>query len=138
MKSVYAHFPINVAVLDNGDSVDVRNFLGEKYTRHVCMLPGVKCSASSLKDEFLLQGNDIEMVSRSGKDQYLACYKFNDLICNDFVCPKLQPNECSWFPMGKNYLIFQRLNPTNSQTVRLDVSHVLEFIGKLFTQMELS
>ena len=67
MRSVYAHFPINITVLENNTVVQIRNFLGEKYTRNVRMLPGVTCTPSEKqKDEFILQGNDIELVSRSG------------------------------------------------------------------------
>ena len=67
MRSVYAHFPINVAISEASDMVEVRNFLGEKYTRKVRMLKGVTCEASKAqKDEFILDGNDIELVSRSG------------------------------------------------------------------------
>ncbi|XP_014778287.1 60S ribosomal protein L9 [Octopus bimaculoides] len=66
MRSVYAHFPINVVVLNNGNAVEIRNFLGEKFARHVEMLPGVLFSVSTAqKDEFVLEGNDIELVSRS-------------------------------------------------------------------------
>ncbi|XP_060083529.1 large ribosomal subunit protein uL6-like [Ylistrum balloti] len=66
MRSVYAHFPINIAILEGGTAVEVRNFLGEKYTRRVNMLPGVTFSTSpTMKDEFFIQGNDIELVSRS-------------------------------------------------------------------------
>merc|ERR1711948_70898 len=57
MRAVYAHFPINIAVS--------KNFLGEKFTRHVDMLPGVTFKPSGSKDEFILQGNDLELVSRS-------------------------------------------------------------------------
>lgn len=66
MKSVYAHFPINVAIGDDGKKVEVRNFLGEKFNRKVTMRRGVTCTASGNKDEFLVQGNDIELVSNSG------------------------------------------------------------------------
>jgi large subunit ribosomal protein L9e len=67
MRSVYAHFPINTTITENETLVDIRNFLGEKYTRQVRMLPGVKIYASKdLKDELVLEGNDIELVSRSG------------------------------------------------------------------------
>jgi large subunit ribosomal protein L9e len=66
MRSVYAHFPINIAIMENGSFVEVRNFLGEKFTRKVGMLPGVKIEASTgQKDEFIITGNDIELVSRS-------------------------------------------------------------------------
>ncbi|KAK7096706.1 large ribosomal subunit protein uL6-like [Littorina saxatilis] len=65
MRAVYAHFPINVVITENNTVVEVRNFLGEKFTRRVAMLPGVTCKASANKDEFLIEGNDIELVSRS-------------------------------------------------------------------------
>nr|AHA44489.1 60S ribosomal-like protein [Pectinaria gouldii] len=66
MRSVYAHFPINVAISEGNTMVEVRNFLGEKYTRKVHMLEGVKFTASEkTKDEFLLEGIDIEKVSQS-------------------------------------------------------------------------
>merc|ERR1712179_461471 len=66
MRSVYAHFPINVAIEGEGKKMAIRNFLGEKYTRHVNMLDGVKViNAPGQKDEFHLSGNDIELVSRS-------------------------------------------------------------------------
>ena len=67
MRSVYAHFPINVVILDGGTAVEIRNFLGEKFNRKVNMLKGVTIKASGQKDEFCLEGNDIELVSRSGK-----------------------------------------------------------------------
>ena len=66
MRSVYAHFPINIAINQDGTGVEVRNFLGEKFTRKVDMLKGVKIETSTgMKDEFILTGNDIELVSRS-------------------------------------------------------------------------
>lgn len=70
MRAVYAHFPININVTQEGTLVEVRNFLGEKFVRRVNMRPGVTCSNSTQKDEIIIQGNDIELVSNSGKLTY--------------------------------------------------------------------
>merc|ERR1712242_104618 len=66
MRAVYAHFPINCAVTEGGTLVEVRNFLGEKYTRRVRMHDGVVCENSKdQKDELIITGNNIEAVSQS-------------------------------------------------------------------------
>jgi large subunit ribosomal protein L9e len=66
MRYVYAHFPINVNISDDGKEVEIRNFLGEKVVRRVTMLPGVEIVHSKAqKDEIILSGNDIENVSQS-------------------------------------------------------------------------
>merc|ERR1712038_1736109 len=66
MRAVYAHFPINCAITEGGTLVEVRNFLGEKYTRRVRMHDGAKCENSKdQKDELILSGNSIEAVSQS-------------------------------------------------------------------------
>jgi len=83
MRTVYAHFPINCIIQDNGHAVEIRNFLGEKVlsihlsreflftfqqtVRHINMLSGVEISESKAqKDELILEGNDIDHVSQSG------------------------------------------------------------------------
>jgi large subunit ribosomal protein L9e len=42
MRFAYAHFPIQALVAGNGESVEIKNFLGEKRTRKIQCLPGVK------------------------------------------------------------------------------------------------
>ncbi|VDP16970.1 unnamed protein product, partial [Soboliphyme baturini] len=66
MRSVYAHFPINVTLHENGTVVEIRNFLGEKVIRRVILPEGVSATLSSqLKDELILEGNDICLVSQA-------------------------------------------------------------------------
>jgi len=66
MKAVYAHFPINMTMNEEKTVVDIRNFLGEKYTRTVKMGEGVTCTPTGVKDEIKVEGNDLERVSQSG------------------------------------------------------------------------
>merc|ERR1712193_51826 len=66
MRLVYAHFPINVTIEDAGKVIGIRNFLGEKRVRIVKMLEGVTIAKDkAVKDQIILEGNDIENVSRS-------------------------------------------------------------------------
>ncbi|GFQ01669.1 60S ribosomal protein l9 [Phtheirospermum japonicum] len=66
MRFVYAHFPINASITNSGTAIEIRNFLGEKKVRKVDMLEGVSIVRSEkVKDELVLDGNDIELVSRS-------------------------------------------------------------------------
>ena len=67
MRAVYAHFPINLTMSEEGTVVEIRNFLGEKYTRTVRMRKGVQASPTGTKDEIKVEGNDLELVSQSGK-----------------------------------------------------------------------
>ena len=62
MRFCYAHFPINVACAN--DSVEIRNFLGEKQVRRVKLLEGVKYFRSpDIKDQIEISGIDISKVS---------------------------------------------------------------------------
>ncbi|KAJ6817166.1 60S ribosomal protein L9-like [Iris pallida] len=66
MRFVYAHFPINASITNSSSSIEIRNFLGEKKVRKVDMLEGVTITRSEkVKDELVLDGNDVELVSRS-------------------------------------------------------------------------
>jgi len=74
MRAVYAHFPINCIIQDDGKAVEIRNFLGEKIVRHVPMLDGVTILESKAqKDEYILEGNDVQNVSQSAASIQGAC-----------------------------------------------------------------
>merc|ERR1712088_822475 len=65
LKTVCSHIT-NMAVAPDGKSVDIKSFLGEKKLRSVTMMDGVLIKASpKQKDEFWLEGNDVEKVSRT-------------------------------------------------------------------------
>ncbi|XP_050886655.1 60S ribosomal protein L9-like [Lathyrus oleraceus] len=66
MRFVCAHFPINASITNSNTAIEIRNFLGEKKVRKVDLLEGVNVVRSEkVKDELVLDGNDIELVSRS-------------------------------------------------------------------------
>merc|ERR1711862_957149 len=72
MRFVYSHFPINVTL--NGNTIEIRNFLGEKRVRKVDLMDGVEYTRTSdVKDQIELTGNDIASVS-------LTAAKINKLL----------------------------------------------------------
>ncbi|KAJ3319702.1 60S ribosomal protein L9 [Boothiomyces sp. JEL0866] len=74
MRFVYAHFPINANISDTKDHIEIRNFLGDKYTRRIPMMEGVQIVLSDAqKDELVLTGNDIQNVSQSAAKIRHAC-----------------------------------------------------------------
>merc|ERR1711865_277198 len=74
MRLVYAHFPINANITNGGKTVEVRNYLGEKFVRVVNLLANVECvKSASVKDEIILTGPDIDLVSRSAALIHQSC-----------------------------------------------------------------
>lgn len=76
LRYVYAHFPINVNVVDiDGQKfVEIRNFLGEKRVRNVKIFDGVTIEASAnQKDELIVSGNSLEDVSQNAADIQQIC-----------------------------------------------------------------
>ncbi|KYR00348.1 60S ribosomal protein L9 [Tieghemostelium lacteum] len=81
MRFVYAHFPINVTVVDGGKTVEIRNFFGEKIVRKIPLLEGITCIRSEkVKDEIVLTGNDLENLSQSCANiQLRSVIKYKDV-----------------------------------------------------------
>jgi large subunit ribosomal protein L9e len=65
MRSAYAHFPINLSIVDAKKTIEIRNFVGEKIVRRVPMLNGVTIDVTDQKDEIVLRGADLQNVSQS-------------------------------------------------------------------------
>jgi len=64
MKSVYAHFPITLTVLDKGKSLEIRNYVGERQVKKVTMLPGCEVKKTeTAKDQIEIEGIDLDAVS---------------------------------------------------------------------------
>jgi large subunit ribosomal protein L9e len=74
MRSVYAHFPINIITVKDGQEIEIRNFLGEKKVRKVFMAKNVICKKNDIvKDEILIYGNDLSLVSLSAAQIQRSC-----------------------------------------------------------------
>ena len=62
MRFVYSHFPINVTTV--GNTVEIRNFLGERRVRKIELMEGVSyVRSANVKDQIELTGIDIAKVS---------------------------------------------------------------------------
>lgn len=82
MKSVCAHFPINVVVQENGSLVETRNFLGEKYIHCVWIRPGMTCAVSQAqKDDIGLVSNSAVWIQQAMTVRNEGIRKFGDSIC---------------------------------------------------------
>ena len=66
MRLVYAHFPINTLIPADKNSIEIRNYIGERAVRKLQLLPNVSIEKSDeTKDELILRGNDLNSVSLS-------------------------------------------------------------------------
>jgi large subunit ribosomal protein L9e len=76
MRFVYAHFPINVNVIeeDGAKLIEIRNFLGDRKVRNVPIPAGVTAELSkNQKDELTVTGNSVEDVSQCCADVQQIC-----------------------------------------------------------------
>lgn len=76
MRFVYAHFPINVNIIDEDSKkfIEIRNFLGERRVRKIAIPVGVTASLSEAqKDELVVEGNSVEDVSQTCADVQQIC-----------------------------------------------------------------
>jgi len=74
LRFAYAHFPINVSV--EKQVVEIRNFLGEKRVRRQNVPDSIKVyrtEVAKVKDELVLEGNDLEAVSRQAAQLHHLC-----------------------------------------------------------------
>ena len=74
LRFASAHFPINVSV--TGQNVEIRNFLGEKRVRRQAIPESVKVyrtDPAKTKDELVLEGNDVELVSQQAAVMHQLC-----------------------------------------------------------------
>jgi len=74
LRLVYAHFPITCNIVNGGKRVEIKNFLGEKVVRVIDMIGATKAIKSeAVKDEILIEGIDIDDVSRSAALIHQSC-----------------------------------------------------------------
>lgn len=81
MRSVYAHFPINIEIGEEGRLVEIRNFLGERRIRKIKLPFEVSCVKSEkTKDEIIIKGVDLKIVSMGAASiQQLCLVKNKDI-----------------------------------------------------------
>eukprot|EP01115_Flamella_aegyptia_P010837 TRINITY_DN48829_c0_g1_i1.p1 TRINITY_DN48829_c0_g1~~TRINITY_DN48829_c0_g1_i1.p1 ORF type:complete len:187 (-),score=39.83 TRINITY_DN48829_c0_g1_i1:98-658(-) len=73
LRAVSAHFPCNISIVEDGNIVEIRNFLGQKALRRIKMLDGCKISEGKLKDELVIIGNNKDLVSQSAANIQMSC-----------------------------------------------------------------
>ena len=64
MRLVHAHFPINVSIPKDGQSIEIKNFLGGKQVKKIDMQPGCHVKMNpEVKDELIFEGIDNQNLS---------------------------------------------------------------------------
>jgi len=73
MRLVYAHFPINASIVNNGKRIEVRNFVGQKKVFISDMMGETTVSMGEMRDEIYVEGIDLRDVSQSAARIHLSC-----------------------------------------------------------------
>jgi large subunit ribosomal protein L9e len=59
MRLVYSHFPVSAKPAKDGNSIEIKNFLGGRHIKKVVMPTGTKVRESvDTKDELIFEGID--------------------------------------------------------------------------------
>ena len=80
MRSVYAHFPININVSEANTVVEIRNFLGEKIIRNVKMQPGVTFFVSKVGLYILKHENILKTKNSQFKINNINMQKMDNAL----------------------------------------------------------
>merc|ERR1712110_500254 len=95
LRAAYAHFPINCTVVDGGATLEVRNFLGEKFLRKVPMAPGVTVEISKAqKDELYVNATTSKMspnLLHEFSSQQQLKTRISENSWTDSTSPRKQP-----------------------------------------------
>ena len=76
MKAAHAHFPMEFNV--KGNTIEVRNFIGQKEVKVIHTQPGVEVHyEKEKKNEIKISGSDLEAVSRTCADIHRSCKVHN-------------------------------------------------------------
>lgn len=65
LKVVYKHFPMSIEIADEGKTVVVKNFLGQKQARTYKMIGYAVARLGDDKDTIVIEGSSLEEVSQS-------------------------------------------------------------------------
>ncbi|KAI4292158.1 large subunit ribosomal protein L9e [Pancytospora philotis] len=75
MRAAYRHFSINMAILNGGKTVSIKNFLGAKDTMLFPVRGNAKARIGEHKDILIIEGTDIDDVSQTAAHIRNTCAK---------------------------------------------------------------
>lgn len=85
LRAAYRHFSINMAVLDNGKTVTIKNFLGAKSTQTFPVRGASEALMGEHKDILVIQGINLEDVAQTAAHISNGCAKKKRNDCRIFL-----------------------------------------------------